>query len=128
MLLVFQAGYRVHICDPAITKHILVTNSTNFHRNKGVKLLLPALGSSLFAADGKLHAIQRKHLNPEFSLANVQKYVPIFNSKAKELMQVFYYDVVLQSCKKYRNLGTKFPNNSKTWQIKFSKVSLPAMP
>ena len=66
-----------------------MTNNTNYAAPKEFVLkLLPGLGNSLLTSNGTEHSVQRKHLNPAFSLDSVKDYVAIFNQKGHELVQV----------------------------------------
>ena len=88
VLLFHSGGYRIHVTDPDIAKHVLVTNYKNYRRQDVLKKLLPGLGNGLITANGYAHAIQRKQLNPFFTLAKVQRFFPIFFSKTNELIEV----------------------------------------
>lgn len=83
-------GYRIHITDANIAKHIIVTNSKNYRRQDVLKKLLPGFGNGLITSNGRSHAIQRKHLNPFFSLAKVQEFFPAFVNKTNELIKVSF--------------------------------------
>ena len=87
-MLSLSAGTRVNISDPAYARQILVTNSTNYKRDDALLHLLPALGTGLITTNGKAHALQRKKLNPAFSLASVKDFLPVFNEKGNQLIQV----------------------------------------
>ena len=78
----------MHVVDPEFAKHVLVTKSTNYRRANHIQTMLPALGETLITSNGKLHALQRKQLNPEFSLGKVRHFLPTFNEKANELLKV----------------------------------------
>ena len=84
------AGTTVHVSDPEFAKRILVTNSSNYDRQKLIVKQLPALGTGLLTSNGKEHAIMRKHLNPMFTLGSVKEFIPVFNDKANQLVQVMH--------------------------------------
>ena len=80
---------KIAITGAEYAKHILVTNSTNYVPPKEFILtLLAGLGNSLLTSNGTEHSLQRKHLNPAFSLDSVKDYVAIINQKGKELVKV----------------------------------------
>ena len=81
-------GYRVYFLNPAHIKQILVSDSTKFRRPDFLRMILNFTGRTLFSSNGKEHAMQRRMLNPAFSYGNVQKFLPLFNEKAKQLVQV----------------------------------------
>jgi len=89
---VLFGGYRIHVTDPHIAKHVLVTNYKNYRRQDVLKKLLPGLGNGLITANGYAHAIQRKQLNPFFTFAKVQRFFPIFVSKTNELIKQWKRD------------------------------------
>ena len=78
----------VYCQNPAYIKQILVSDSTKFQRPEFFKNILKFTGRTLFSSDGKEHAMQRKMLNPAFSYGNVQKFLPLFNEKALQLVKV----------------------------------------
>ena len=84
----------MHVVAPEFAKHVLVTNSTNYRRTKYIEAMLPVLEKGVFASNGKLHALQRKQLNPEFSLGKIKQYLPTFNGKANELIKVIKNDYI----------------------------------
>ncbi|XP_065056751.1 cytochrome P450 4C1-like [Rhopilema esculentum] len=86
---VLFGGYRIYITDPSIARHILVTNFKNYRRQDVLRKLLPGFGTGLITANGRTHATQRKQLNPFFSLANVQKFFPIFVEKTNALIALW---------------------------------------
>ena len=88
LLFVILGGYRIHVTDPEIAKHVLVTNCKNYRRHDVLKKMLPGLGNGLITANGYAHAVQRKQLNPFFTLAKVQRFLPVFVSKTNELITV----------------------------------------
>ena len=85
---IFSGGYMVYFQNPAYIKQILVSDSTKFQRPEFFKNILQFTGRTLFSSDGKEHAMQRKMLNPAFSYGNVQKFLPLFNEKALQLVKV----------------------------------------
>ncbi len=88
----FVAGYHVHLSNPDHLKKVLVKDSINYDRPNLIRMqwneISPGNGVSVFDANGKSHALQRKMLNPAFSYANIQKFIYIFQTKADELVQV----------------------------------------
>ena len=78
----------MYFLNPAHIKQILVSESTKFHRPEFLREILNFTGRTLFSTNGKEHAMQRKMLNPAFSYGNVLKFLPLFNEKAKQLVQV----------------------------------------
>ena len=86
--LLIIAGTTVSVCDPELAKQILVTNSSNYHRQNTLLKVLPALGTGLLTLNGKEHAVMRKHLNPMFTLGSVKQFISIFNDKTSQLVKV----------------------------------------
>eukprot|EP00112_Aurelia_sp_Birch-Aquarium-sp1_P000792 Seg1077.10 transcript_id=Seg1077.10/GoldUCD/mRNA.D3Y31 product="Cytochrome P450 4F12" protein_id=Seg1077.10/GoldUCD/D3Y31 len=86
-------GYRVYFLNPAHIKQILVSQSTKFERPKFLRKLLNFTGRTLFSSEGKEHAMQRRMLNPAFSYGNVQKFLPLFNEKAKQLVKSWKHKI-----------------------------------
>ncbi len=84
-------GYRVHVTDPDVAKHVIVSNNKNYRRQDVLKQMLPDLGNGLITANGRDHAIQRKQLNPFFSSSKIKGYLPVFAQKAEELVQVSFW-------------------------------------
>eukprot|EP00794_Sanderia_malayensis_P010813 gene10813-11967_t len=80
-------GTRVNISDPAFAKRILVTNSSNYYKNDGLRSFLPAMGNGLLTSSGREHAQQRKHLNPAFSMESVKGFISVFSDKGNELVK-----------------------------------------
>lgn len=74
--------------DPDLIKQVLVTESYKYDRPEFVKRMLPNVGNGLFGSSGKLHARQRKLLNPAFSYTNLKCFVPTFVEKSAALVQV----------------------------------------
>jgi len=82
------AYHRVIVYDKDLMKQVLVTESYKFNRPPFVREMIPAFANGLFDSSGKLHARQRKMINPAFSFANIKQFVPAFEASAQELVRV----------------------------------------
>eukprot|EP00794_Sanderia_malayensis_P010929 gene10929-12090_t len=92
---VLFGGYRVHVTDPDIAKHVIVANCRNYRRQDVLKKILPGFGNGLITANGHAHALQRKQLMKFFTKARIEQIFPVFISKANELSQ-FWENELLQ--------------------------------
>ena len=83
-----SGGYRVHVTDPDVAKHVLVSNCKNYRRQDVLKKMLPGFGNGLITSNGRAHAMQRKQLNPFFSIGRIRNFLPLFIDKTNHLIQV----------------------------------------
>jgi cytochrome P450 len=89
------------------TRQLLVTSSATVQHvlNSGLylkpsfakKAMERVLGKGLLTAEGDQHKRQRKLLNPAFATSYIRDIVPIFSSKAAELVDKMLDDMKLQS-------------------------------
>ena len=98
-MLSLAGGTTVHISDPEFAKQVLVTNSSNYYRQRSLVKMLPALGNGVLTANGKEHANMRKHLNPLFTHGSVRQFISVFNDKAKQLVQVLASFLITTVCR-----------------------------
>ncbi|KAK9384606.1 cytochrome P450 [Lipomyces mesembrius] len=68
---------------------VLQTRVYDFARPALSMAFTIVIGNGLVFAEGEEHKRQRKLLSPEFSYAHVKKFVPVFMSKTKKVMNQF---------------------------------------
>ena len=80
-----RTGKRWHmVMDPASIRHILLENLDNYPKSIVTKnLLRPAIGESLFIAEGAHWRWQRRAAAPVFSHRNVMNLAPIMSAAAE---------------------------------------------
>lgn len=79
-----RTGKRWHmVMDPEANRHILKDAVDNYPKSDVTKLILaPAIGDSLFIAEGQHWHWQRRTAAPVFSLRNVQALAPVMTAAA----------------------------------------------
>ena len=78
------------VMDPASLKHILRDNLDNYPKSDVTKNLLePAIGDSIFIAEGAHWRWQRRAAAPVFSARNIANLAPIMTQAADETAQRF---------------------------------------
>ncbi|XP_020907526.1 taurochenodeoxycholic 6 alpha-hydroxylase isoform X1 [Exaiptasia diaphana] len=80
---------RVVIYDKDLIRQVMISESHKYRRPEIVKDIIPGVGNGLFASSGKVHAKQRKMINPAFSLTNLKTFVPAFVESAEELVELW---------------------------------------
>ena len=80
-----RTGTRWHmLTDPAAIRHVLLENVDNYPKSIVTKnLLRPAIGDSLFIAEGKHWRWQRRTAAPAFSHRNVAALAPVMTRAAE---------------------------------------------
>lgn len=80
-----KTGIRFHmVMDPAALRHILKDRVADYPKSNVTKLILePAIGDSLFVAEGANWRWQRHALAPAFALRHVQGLGPIMTAAAE---------------------------------------------
>ncbi|MFA8387654.1 MAG: cytochrome P450 [Pelagibaca sp.] len=80
-----RTGTRWHmLTDPAAIRHVLLENVENYPKSIVTKnLLRPAIGDSLFIAEGKHWRWQRRTAAPAFSHRNVAALAPVMTRAAE---------------------------------------------
>ena len=80
-----KTGVRFHmVMDPATLRHILKDRIEDYPKSDVTKLLLePAIGDSLFVAEGAQWRWQRRAVAPAFALRHVQALGPIMTAAAE---------------------------------------------
>ncbi|KAK1720254.1 cytochrome P450 [Colletotrichum acutatum] len=85
------------INDLEVFKEIFQTKSYSFIKAQfNTRIIVQVTGTGMVFAEGDLHKSQRKLLSPSFSLTKVKKAIPLFQSKAKELVQLFDNEIKSQ--------------------------------
>lgn len=81
-----KTGLRWHmVMDPGAIRHMLLENVDDYPKSKATKnLLKPAIGNSLFIAEGAEWRWQRRAAAPVFSHRNVQALAPIMTAAAED--------------------------------------------
>jgi cytochrome P450 len=81
-----KTGLRWHmVMDPAAIRHMLLEQIDNYPKSKATKnLLRPAIGNSLFIAEGAEWRWQRRAAAPVFSHRNVMALAPIMTAAAED--------------------------------------------
>ena len=76
--------------DPALIRHILVTNSDNYAKPRGVlsgyQELEPFLGTGLLLSEGPVWKHHRKIVNPAFAPAYLRGLIPVFDRVTDQLV------------------------------------------
>ncbi|VDS09483.1 putative bifunctional P-450/NADPH-P450 reductase 2 [Paracoccus haematequi] len=80
-----RTGVRFHmVMDPATLRHILKDRVEDYPKSNVTKLILePAIGDSLFVAEGAEWRWQRRAVAPAFALRHVQALGPIMTAAAE---------------------------------------------
>ena len=80
-----RTGKRWHmVMDPAANRHILKDAVENYPKSDVTKLILsPAIGDSLFVAEGAHWLWQRRTAAPVFSMRNIQNLGPVMTHAAE---------------------------------------------
>ncbi|WP_374301584.1 cytochrome P450 [Paracoccus sp. (in: a-proteobacteria)] len=80
-----KTGIRFHmVMDPASLRHILKDRVEDYPKSNVTKLILePAIGDSLFVAEGAQWRWQRRAVAPAFALRHVQALGPIMTAAAE---------------------------------------------
>jgi cytochrome P450 len=80
-----KTGKRWHmLMDPAANRHVLKDAVDNYPKSDVTKLILsPAIGDSLFIAEGANWHWQRRTAAPVFSVRNVQALAPVMTAAAE---------------------------------------------
>ncbi|KAJ3950091.1 uncharacterized protein N0V96_001228 [Colletotrichum fioriniae] len=85
------------INDLEVFKEVFQTKSYSFIKAQfNTRIIVQVTGTGMVFAEGDLHKAQRKLLSPSFSLTKVKKAIPLFQSKAKELVQLFDNEIKSQ--------------------------------
>ncbi|UQC75310.1 cytochrome P450 [Colletotrichum lupini] len=85
------------INDLEVFKEVFQTKSYSFIKAQfNTRIIVQVTGTGMVFAEGDLHKAQRKLLSPSFSLTKVKKAIPLFQSKAKELVQLFDKEIKSQ--------------------------------
>ncbi|XP_064626655.1 uncharacterized protein LOC135487150 [Lineus longissimus] len=93
----FFGTVRLMLFSPDAFKHILVTNSKNYGKNKyAMRLVRRFLGNGLVTSEGSVHTAHRKLANPAFGTSAIKKMLPKFSKKAVELCN--FWDDQLRNC------------------------------
>ncbi|XP_064625456.1 uncharacterized protein LOC135486533 isoform X2 [Lineus longissimus] len=88
---------RLMLFSPDAFKHVLVTNSKNYGKDKYVMSpIRRVLGNGLVTSEGSVHAAHRKLANPAFGTAANKKMLPKLSKKAVELCR--FWDDQLRNC------------------------------
>jgi len=83
----FNGEERVLVADPAMVKHILVTNSKNYVRiNTAIENILP---NFLLVKSGEEHHSLRKLMNPAFNSQAVNEFLPTFEDISREVVRAW---------------------------------------
>ncbi|MBA2174220.1 cytochrome P450 [Halobacillus locisalis] len=62
------------LLHPDLTKEVLITKSTHFHKSKPFQELEPLLGSGLLLSEDDLHHKQRNIIQPSFTPRHIKEY------------------------------------------------------
>lgn len=75
------------LSDPSTLAEVLVHKSYDFEKPSEIRNIIRlVLGDGLIVAEGDNHKFQRKHLVPAFSFRHIRDLVPVFWSKAGDLV------------------------------------------
>jgi cytochrome P450 len=75
------------VTDPSTLAEVLVHKSYDFEKPSEIRNIIRiVLGDGLIVAEGDNHKFQRKHLIPAFSFRHIRDLVPVFWSKAGDLV------------------------------------------
>ncbi|XP_031565881.1 taurochenodeoxycholic 6 alpha-hydroxylase-like [Actinia tenebrosa] len=80
---------RIAVYDPNLIKQVMITESYKYDRPEFVKKMIPNVGNGLFGSSGKLHAKQRKLINPAFSYTTLKCFVPTFVENSAKLVKLW---------------------------------------
>ncbi|KAK1593720.1 cytochrome P450 [Colletotrichum navitas] len=75
-------------------REIFQTKSYSFVKAQfNTRVVVQLAGAGMAFSEGDVHKSQRKLLSPQFALSNVKRAIPLFQSKAKELIEHFHHQI-----------------------------------
>jgi len=75
------------LTDPATLAEVLVHKNYDFEKPSSIRSIMRmVIGNGLIVTEGDAHKFQRKHLVPAFTYRHIQSLIPIFWSKAGDLV------------------------------------------
>src|SRR3984893_1279856 len=78
---------RFLINDPAMIKHVLLDNATNFQKTEITRRILePGLGRGLITSEGETWRRHRRTMSPAFDQRSIAAYAPIMTGAAQEML------------------------------------------
>lgn len=74
----------VVLIHPEHGRHVFIKNRANYVKGRGVESLKHFTGKGLFTADGELWQVQRRMMQPHFTVAAVRAYAPAMQASIAE--------------------------------------------
>jgi cytochrome P450 len=74
----------VVLIHPEQTRHVFLKNRANYRKGRGVEALTHFTGNGLFTADGELWQVQRRMMQPHFTITAVRAYAPAMQTSIAE--------------------------------------------
>ncbi|KAG9003825.1 hypothetical protein FRB93_010841 [Tulasnella sp. JGI-2019a] len=92
----YRAFFLARLCftmDPRAVSH-MINHAYDYPKPPAIQELLTALlGKGVLTAEGDVHRRQRKIMNPCFGNAQIRELVPIFNTKAFQLRDIWLHEI-----------------------------------
>lgn len=84
--LVFGRQEVVVVAHPEHMRHVLVKRRANYIKGRAIEPLLHFTGKGLFASDGELWQVQRRTMQPHFTVSAVRAYGPAIAAAVGEVV------------------------------------------
>ncbi|KAJ9612544.1 hypothetical protein H2200_004141 [Cladophialophora chaetospira] len=81
---------RLSVAEDDAIKQMTIRNPYNFPKPERARLwMAPVLGEGVLLAEGQAHVVQRKALNPAFSISSIRSLMPIFWAKSLRMAELW---------------------------------------